>query len=110
MPPPPEQGGDGYDKLRPGWADTALRTPKQGHGLFVRQDSMAHKGQRLRCSDPVERLYYSCGSFKDSSKLCTHCSEASGSVDAELAQCFGVVLPICAPCREAAASPSPSSR
>lgn len=88
VPPQPEQGGDSSDTLRTGWTDSALRTPKQGQGLFVRQESMAYKGQRLRCSDPVERLCHASSSFKDSNTVCYHCSESSGSVNAQLAQCF----------------------
>ena len=33
------------------------------------QDSSAHSGQLLRCSDPIERLYYSSGTFADSNKV-----------------------------------------
>ena len=83
QPPLPEDEPDPYNKLRPGWTDEALRTPKQGHGVFVRQESNSHSGQRVRCSDPMERLFYSSTAFQDSDKVCTFCAAADAAVDAE---------------------------
>lgn len=107
VPPAPADNNDrdAHNLLRPGWQDTALRTPKQGHGLFVRQDSTSFSGQRVRCCDPVERLYYTSNSFEGSKSVCAFCSEACGTVDAELAKCFKVVLPICTSCRSAGRKP-----
>lgn len=72
-------------KMRAGWQNTALLGAAQGHSLFVRQESSAHNGQRLRCSDPVRRLYYSSRVILTARK-CSYCAGADGSVDAELQQ------------------------
>ena len=88
--------------------DLAAKSKKQGNGLHVRIASVEHSGQRMRCRDPMERLYYSCGLFSNSEKLCAVCGQEDegAAVEEELENKFKTVLPLCPACKALGSVPA----
>ena len=54
----------------------------------------------MRCSDPVERLFYSCPATLDERDVtCARCGSDGGVVEEELQERFGLVTPLCPACK-----------
>lgn len=99
---------DPYNKLRAGWKDgsTAVgggrRGKKTGNGVYTRLDSTSRTNQIMRCSDPVERLFYNrtVTVIPEEKKktVCFFCGGEDGVVDETLEKVYRAVLPICPSC------------